>query len=310
MSLEDLQALMIQHQQQNDSIYILQGGLYHIVDESVLENIIQCFNNTVPPQAIPSSNEDHQETLQTAQQLPIQNDKPMSPPNKSNKSRANYMRNRRAQDCPQTAQQRRVKNTEYMRNYRKQKAASKVNSNSKNVDLQPIDEAKKQNKIGKDCAKHRKAAKKRKASCQPIHSPPSVAVQEEQEEEEPHEENFPPSDVSPTDEALMYRSFPPSSFDVANYETNATQALLLFHAKSASAGEEGLQKIPTASQVETPIDDPIDDASQPIHDCGSADNFDVPDGCEGLAEELRQRAANLKKAQAEIFEKCTPQLLL
>ena len=66
LSLEDLQALMIQHQQQNDSIYILQGGLYHIVDESVLENIIQCFNNTVPPQAIPSSNEDHQETLQPA----------------------------------------------------------------------------------------------------------------------------------------------------------------------------------------------------------------------------------------------------
>lgn len=86
----------------------------------------------------------------------------------------------------------------------------------------------------------------------------------------------------------MYRSFQPSSADLANYEGNATVALLLFHANSGSSPDEGIEKIPTASEVEASMEDGVDNESHPIHNCGSTDNFVILEGCESLAEELRE----------------------
>ena len=98
------------------------------------------------------------------------------------------------------------------------------------------------------------------------------------------------------EEQLMYRSIPPTSEDLQNYESNATQALLLFHVNSGLASDIGIEDIPTTDNNPDEFDMSVES--------NNVNSQDVPESCLLLKQELEKRLEQLKKAQGEIYEKC------
>ena len=144
----------------------------------------------------------------------------------------------------------------------------------------------------------------------------------EQDEHEAHEE------------FLMNQIHPPSAKDLANYERNATEALLLFHLNSGVALDVDIDRIPTIPNVRDDL--PPSEEEQGVRgkekspvaeeDCRERednqftdiineaqcnDNIeasvvegDVPENLLALKEELKRRIAEVKNAQGNIYERC------